>query len=99
MNDITGGFNRDRRPTLVLPGELGSEDMDEEEDNELRRAVSNLSNRRVSHAGRRGSTIFNFDANALPNVENVNLNAQPRKSAMRRPSMIDMNNDLCIPAT
>ena len=33
--------------------------------------------------------MFNFDPKQLPNTKNANLLQQPKKSAMRRPSMCD----------
>jgi len=75
--------NMNRRFTLFVDGnELG--DIDEEEDtNQLRQVQSNMSNRRASFQSRRNSTVFNFDPGELPSVNGVDLNAQPKRSALK----------------
>ena len=110
LNELSGGLNgmngfqidRSRRPTLVLPGDFlcpnqdNTGDDDEDIEVKIMRRYSNMSQRRVSHSGRRGSTVFNFDPSQLPQVEKANLTAKPRKSALRI-RQPDSNNDLSIP--
>ena len=70
--------NNGRRLSLVIPGQ-----------DESPGGGGFNAGRRVSIGGRRNSTVFNFDPRALPNTQDVNLQAQPKKSALRRPSFVE----------
>merc|ERR1711990_369499 len=97
INDYTGqieGFHNGRRMTLFVPDQ-NPDDIDEDEERELRQTFSNISQRRASFASRKNSAIFNFDPQQLPQVQNAqNLSAKPLKSALRKNSVVELGADL-----
>ena len=83
--------------TLFVPDQ-NPDDIEEDEERELRQTFSNISQRRASFASRKNSAIFNFDPQQLPQTQNAqNLSAKPLKSALRKNSVVELGADLGLP--
>ena len=81
--------------TLFVPDQ-NPDDIEEDEERELRQTFSNISQRRASFASRKNSAIFSFDPQQLPQVNQnaQNLSAKPLKSALRKNSAVELGADL-----